>query len=104
MHGARATLARLGIGNVVTRHGDGARGWPEAAPFDAILIAAATPVVPPALCEQLLRQGGRMVLPLGGDDVQELVRVERHGATWQQHELGAVRFVPMRGLVREERA
>ena len=98
---ARANLQALGIDNVETRHGDGALGWPEAAPFDAILIAAAAPHVPATLVAQC-GFGGRIVLPLGSDDVQELVRLDRReDGGWRQRRLGAVRFVPMRGAVRE---
>jgi protein-L-isoaspartate(D-aspartate) O-methyltransferase len=98
---ANATLAQLGCTNVETRVGDGSLGWPEAAPFDAILIAAAAPRVPEALVEQLVL-GGRMVLPLGGDDLQELVQLRREADGVRRRSLGAVRFVPLRGAVRGE--
>jgi len=99
---ARATLASLAIENVHLRCGDGTLGWPEAAPFAAILVAAAAPRVPEHLVEQL-GPGGRLVLPLGDDVVQDLVLLERDGAALRRHDLGPVRFVPMRGAVREER-
>ena len=74
---ARATLARLGFGNVQVRHGDGTRGWPEKAPFDAIVVAAGGPDVPESLKQQL-RIGGRIVIPVGPDQrFQELVRITR---------------------------
>jgi protein-L-isoaspartate(D-aspartate) O-methyltransferase len=98
---ANAILAQLGCTNVETRVGDGGLGWPEAAPFDAILIAAAAPRVPEALVEQLAL-GGRMVLPQGGDDVQELVQLRREADGVRRRGLGAVRFVPLRGAVRGE--
>jgi protein-L-isoaspartate(D-aspartate) O-methyltransferase len=96
----RATerLAALGYGNVTVRAGDGYRGWPEEAPFDGVLVTAATPRVPPALLEQL-REGGRLVLPLG-DDPSELVVLTRTREGTERRSLGAVRFVPMTGEVR----
>ncbi|MGF1553508.1 MAG: protein-L-isoaspartate(D-aspartate) O-methyltransferase [Paracoccaceae bacterium] len=93
---ARARLNALGIGNVALKAADGTRGWPEQAPFDRILIAAAAEDVPTALLEQL-RPGGIMIVPVGqSDDVQHLIRAERRadgGADYR--ELGAVRFVPL---------
>ncbi len=73
---AEARLTRLGCANVGTRVGDGSRGWAEHAPFDKILVAAAADVVPPVLVEQL-RPGGRMVLPLGGEEAQALTLLEK---------------------------
>ena len=73
---AEARLARLGYPNVDIRVGDGSRGWAEHAPFDKILVAAAAEVVPPALVEQL-RPGGRMVLPLGGEEAQALTVLDK---------------------------
>ena len=69
-------MIRLGCGNIDIRVGDGSRGWAEHAPFDKILVAAAADVVPPALVEQL-RPGGRMVLPLGGEEAQALTLLEK---------------------------
>jgi protein-L-isoaspartate(D-aspartate) O-methyltransferase len=93
---ARERLARLGCINVTVRHGDGSRGWPEAAPFDAILAAAATPVVPPDLCRQLAI-GGRLVIPVGdGSHGQRLLRIVRTGDTdYEEEDLGRVAFVPL---------
>jgi protein-L-isoaspartate(D-aspartate) O-methyltransferase len=93
---ARARLARLGYGNVVVRHGDGYFGWPEAAPFDAIIVTAAAGHVPPPLLEQL-RPGGRMILPVGHvHGVQTLVLVEKDAdGTVRTETLLPVRFVPL---------
>jgi protein-L-isoaspartate(D-aspartate) O-methyltransferase len=95
---ARARLRRLGYSNVRIVEGDGTRGLPEAAPFDAILAAAAGSHVPEPLVEQLA-PGGRLVMPIGDPkDVQEMVRVTRDsdGRT-EVRELGPVRFVPLIG-------
>ena len=95
---ARATLARLGFGNVQVRHGDGTRGWPEKAPFDAIVVAAGGPDVPESLKQQL-RIGGRIVIPVGPDQrFQELVRMTRVSENrFEVEELADVRFVPLIG-------
>jgi len=92
---AQADLERLGYANVHVRHGDGYRGWPEHAPFDAILLTAAPGHVPEPLVLQLA-QGGRMVLPVG-DVFQELVLVTRGAEGIRQERLLGVRFVPMTG-------
>ena len=87
----------LGIRNVELRVGDGSIGWPEAAPFDAITVAAAAPQVPPALQAQLAI-GARLVMPVGDADGQRLISLERHGAdAFEQRTLCAVRFVPLIG-------
>jgi protein-L-isoaspartate(D-aspartate) O-methyltransferase len=94
---ARGRLEALGYRNIAFRTGDGAAGCPEKAPFDAILVTAAAPSVPPALIEQL-RAGGRLVIPLGRDPLsQELVLVEKDAAG-RSHErtLFPVAFVPLR--------
>ena len=92
---ARADLQRLGYRNVHVRIGDGYRGWPEQAPFDAIIVTAAPGHVPQPLIDQLA-VGGRLVLPVGGLD-QELLRIERHADGIREERLIDVRFVPMRG-------
>ncbi len=91
----RATLTRLGYTNVHTREGDGYRGWPEAAPFAAIVVTAAPPEVPPALLAQLA-PGGRLVIPVGTVD-QELQVHERTADGIRVRSVIPVRFVPMTG-------
>jgi len=90
---ARETLARLGYRSIEVREGNGWAGWPEEAPFDAIVVTAAPPTIPEALKAQL-RDGGRLVIPVG-DDVQELRLVTRHGARFEEKRLLTVRFVPL---------
>ena len=90
---ARETLARLGYRSIEVREGNGWAGWPEEAPFDAIVVTAAPPTIPEALKAQL-RGGGRLVIPVG-DDIQELRLVTRHGATFEEKRLLMVRFVPL---------
>jgi protein-L-isoaspartate(D-aspartate) O-methyltransferase len=94
---ARERLHRLGITNVEVRCGDGTLGLPEHAPFAAIVAAAAGPAVPRTLIDQLA-VGGRLVMPVGTQDRQQLVRVTRTSPTeiWQES-LGAVQFVPLIG-------
>ena len=90
---AEARLKEMGYANVRVRIGDGYRGWPEAAPFDAIIVTAAPPDVPPALVAQL-RPGGRMVVPVGRY-VQNLIRLRRTAKGLERESLLPVRFVPM---------
>jgi protein-L-isoaspartate(D-aspartate) O-methyltransferase len=97
---ARDTLRRLGYGEVHVRAGDGYAGWKEAAPFDAILITAAAPRVPPALVEQL-RPGGRLVMPEGETGgAQELMVYTRTEDGVEARRIFSVRFVPMTGEIR----
>lgn len=90
---ARARLAELGVSNVTLRVDDGSGGWPDEAPFDAILVTAAAPSVPEALVEQL-GDGARLVIPIGSGD-QELVRVTRGRDGLVRESLLPVRFVPL---------
>ena len=90
---AEARLKEMGYANVRVWIGDGYRGWPEAAPFDAIIVTAAPPDVPPALVAQL-RPGGRMVVPVGRY-VQNLIRLRRTAKGLERESLLPVRFVPM---------
>ena len=96
---AAARLRELGYGQVRVKSGDGYLGWPEEAPFDAILVTAAAPKVPPALAAQL-QEGGRLVIPLGeAGGSQTLVRLRKVKGELKEEERLAVRFVP---LVRPE--
>jgi protein-L-isoaspartate(D-aspartate) O-methyltransferase len=90
---ARRTLESLGYANVHVRVGDGYAGWPEHAPFDRILAAAAPPEIPPALLEQLAG-GGILVMPVGVDN-QELRVLKKHEDRLELLSTLAVRFVPM---------
>jgi protein-L-isoaspartate(D-aspartate) O-methyltransferase len=94
-----ALLKHLGYANVSVRAGDGYVGWPEAAPFDAIMVTAAAPRIPEPLRQQL-KDGGRLVVPVG-DDWQELVVVTRRGERFEEKRVLPVRFVPMTGKVRQ---
>jgi erythromycin esterase-like protein/protein-L-isoaspartate O-methyltransferase len=94
---ARERMTLLGYANVEIRSGDGTQGWPEAAPFDAILVAAGGPSIPRPLCRQLAI-GGRLVMPVGQADQQKLMRVTRIAEDrYDERDLGDVRFVPLIG-------
>jgi len=94
---ARERLARLGYSNVQVHQGDGTLGWPEGAPYDAIVVAAGGPEIPRALLDQLA-EGGRLVIPIGPDvRSQNLVRVRRKDGRYFREDLGPVRFVPLIG-------
>jgi protein-L-isoaspartate(D-aspartate) O-methyltransferase len=93
--GARRALARAGIDNVTLVIGDGTRGYPEAAPYGAINVAARTEQPPPALVDQLA-VGGRLVIPLGTDG-QHLMRLTRNGGTVEREQFEKVSFVPLVG-------
>jgi protein-L-isoaspartate(D-aspartate) O-methyltransferase len=92
---ATRRLRDLGFDNVQVRAGDGYRGWPEAAPFDAIVVTCAPDDIPQPLLDQLA-EGGRLVIPVG-EVVQELVLVEKVHGELQRTSLAPVRFVPMTG-------
>ena len=90
----RQRLRDLNIYNVQFRPGDGWQGWPKYAPYDGIIVAAAAPVLPEKLLEQLA-PGGRLVMPVGPSGRQELALVTRHDDHFEQQSLGAVSFVPL---------
>ncbi len=94
---AETRLRRLGYDNVSVRVGDGFQGWPDEAPFDVIVLAAAPEEIPPPLIEQLA-PGGRLILPVGERNDQHLMLIEKDdkGAVTRK-DIGAVRFVPMTG-------
>jgi len=94
---ASERLARLGYDNVVIQTGDGTKGWPEKAPFDVIVVTAGGPSVPRPLCEQLAI-GGRLIIPVGDAEQQNLLRITRTGPDdFEETDLGGVRFVPLIG-------
>ena len=99
---AESTLRRLGYRPVKIRVGDGSQGWAEWAPFDAILVSAATAEMPPALFAQL-REGGRMMVPVGPPFSQELQLIRKAGGQPEVHILEGCRFVPLvEGTVERE--
>ncbi|HEY2035708.1 MAG TPA: protein-L-isoaspartate(D-aspartate) O-methyltransferase [Steroidobacteraceae bacterium] len=93
---AKERLKELGVRNVRFRHGDGSVGWKPQAPFDGILVAAAPLVVPEALLKQL-QVGGRLLVPVGPEGEQELVRFTRREQRIDRETLGPVAFVPLLG-------
>lgn len=97
---AKATLKAEGYDNVHCRVGDGYKGWPEAAPFDAVIVTAAPPRIPQPLIDQL-KEGGRMIVPVG-TWYQELVLITKKKGKAEKTRLIPVRFVPMTGEVQKE--
>jgi protein-L-isoaspartate(D-aspartate) O-methyltransferase len=95
---ARQRVRKLGLKNVRFKHADGAEGWKSMAPFDAILVAAAPHAVPMKLLEQL-KDGGRLVAPIGPEGQQELLRLTKRGDQYIRERLGFVSFVPLVGGV-----
>ena len=93
---ARQILEALGYTNVILKLGDGTKGWPEAAPFEAILVTAAGPRVPEPLLEQLA-EGGRLVMPVGDEWSQYLVKIVKKGGKFYRQTLEPVRFVKLVG-------
>ena len=95
---AKERCDALGYNNITFRTGDGTQGWPEAAPFDAILVAAGGPEPPQSLTQQLVI-GGRLIIPLGERLDQRLIRLTRTGpAAFERDDLGGVSFVPLIGV------
>lgn len=93
---ARRTLERLGVGNVTLLVGDGSRGLPERAPFEAIAVHATAPAPPRSLLAQLA-DGGRLVAPIAADQIDLLTVFRRHGKGFLREEIGPCRFVPLIG-------
>ncbi|AVA25609.1 protein-L-isoaspartate O-methyltransferase/erythromycin esterase domain-containing protein (plasmid) [Rhizobium sp. NXC24] len=94
---AKQRFQRLGYRNIEMRVADGSKGWPKAAPFDAIVVTAGGPSVPQSLKDQL-DLGGRLIIPVGGESEQRLLRITRTGADiFEEDDLGGVRFVPLIG-------
>ncbi len=94
---ARRALDAFGIQNAALLVGDGTIGWRKYAPFDVIVVSAASPSIPPALIDQLA-DGGRMLIPVGGREAQELILVRKTGfAVTEEAIEGAVKFVPLLG-------
>lgn len=91
---ARSVLEKLGYSNIEFSIGDGTLGWPEKAPYDAIMVTAAAPLLPEALLRQL-KEGGRLLIPLDVEDGQELFRFRKLQGSLEVRSLGPVRFVPM---------
>jgi protein-L-isoaspartate(D-aspartate) O-methyltransferase len=93
---ATARFKQLNLTNVVTRFGDGFKGWPEVAPVDRIIVTAAAPEIPQVLVDQLA-DGGMMIIPVGPSGNQTILRVTKHGDKVSSEPLMPVRFVPMLG-------
>lgn len=93
---AEERLTRLGYANVEVHAVEDVLGWPDGAPYDGIIVTAAAPEVPLALLNQLA-MGGRLVIPVGGRELQELVRIVKTPQGAQRHNLGSCRFVPLLG-------
>lgn len=94
---AARTLAELGYDNVHVKHGDGNQGWPEHAPYDAVIVTCAAGQIPQTLVDQL-DERGRMIIPVGATwEAQELILLEKHAGTLSRKRVLPVRFVPMTG-------
>ncbi len=93
---ARQNLQSVGIHNVAVHTADGTLGWPNAAPYDGIVVTAAAPDTPPPLFEQL-KPEGRLVIPVGGHGVQEILLWRQEKGKWQSENILIVAFVPLRG-------
>jgi protein-L-isoaspartate(D-aspartate) O-methyltransferase len=92
---ARQRFRKLGLRNVRASYSDGTEGLPDFAPYDAIITTAASEQIPQALLEQLSERGGRLVIPLGGPNLQRLTLVTRRGSSYEQESLDPVVFVPL---------
>jgi len=96
LQGARDAIARAGVRNVSLLLGDGTLGWREYAPYDAILVSAAAPSIPQPLVDQLA-EGGKLLIPLGGQDVQTLAVITKQNGAVKREDILPVRFVPLLG-------
>ena len=96
LNGARDAITRAGVRNVSLLLGDGTLGWREYSPYDAILVSAAAPSVPQPLLDQLAEKG-RLLIPLGGQDVQTLAVITKRDGTVHREDVLPVRFVPLLG-------
>jgi protein-L-isoaspartate(D-aspartate) O-methyltransferase len=93
---ARRLFDDLRIFNIVTRYGDGTKGWEEESPFDAVMVTAGAPEIPKALLSQLV-EGGRLIAPIGNQHAQDLIKVVREKRGFRQTNLGGCRFVKLVG-------
>lgn len=93
---AKKNLAAAGIRNVTIHHTNGTLGWPEAAPYDGILVTAAAPNTPPPLFQQM-KPEGKLVIPVGGRGVQEILFWKQEKGSWKSESILVVAFVPLRG-------
>jgi protein-L-isoaspartate(D-aspartate) O-methyltransferase len=93
---ARRLFDDLRIFNIVTRYGDGTKGWEEESPFDAVMVTAGAPEIPKALLSQLV-EGGRLIAPIGNQHTQDLIKVVREKRGFRQTNLGGCRFVKLVG-------
>lgn len=91
---AKKVFRRMGLNNIKTKHGDGSQGWKKHAPYDAIIVTAATKKIPQKLIEQLA-DGGKLVLPIGSGFWQRLVRIEKKSGKLAKEDFGACAFVPL---------
>ena len=96
LQGARGNIARAGVRNVSVLLGDGTLGWREYAPYDAILVSAGSPIIPQPLVDQLA-EGGRLLIPLGGQDIQTLAVLTMKQGQITREDVLPVRFVPLLG-------
>lgn len=96
LQGAREAIARAGVRNVSLLLGDGTLGWREYGPYDAILVSAAAPSIPQPLVDQLA-EGGKLLIPLGGQDVQTLAVITKQSGSVKREDILPVRFVPLLG-------
>jgi protein-L-isoaspartate(D-aspartate) O-methyltransferase len=104
---ARKRFDALGYHDIISRSGDGSRGWAEYAPFDAIIVTAGAPDVPETLTKQLTTNGGRLLVPVGSLDIQRMYLVKNENGKLSVEELPEFKFVPLvgkEGWAQEERA